>query len=206
MNARSIRKHLVRNRLDTGFGRRLVLSVRVPVQYTGTPPPAPTFPGLSGSNGFWESPDGLEQVQVHEVSSHGRPSVDPEAPWRVPLLEAQDEDGWWTWWEGFRICTDALGNKAMEAIPAEAVVRVHEDTAWWERLRRRGVHQVLDALVEASGYAKATYWCRDSQSEACVWVTFTLKVHHRWSIRRFCAVLRVAMKLAKKNGACLRYS
>lgn len=213
MNARAIRKKLMRSRRRVLWGQRAYMRLRLPMSVLSSPPPPqPDIPagwkeGLW--EGHWQSPDEKECIHISRSSCGVNPEewdtddMDEDAsPTRKPLFIEQDEYGTWKFWTGHRsvlVGEDEKGEPIHEyhAIPLEMVAAYKAYAEWKDKLYYPGNGQVLDAFNEAGNSAKSVHWWVEG---GVVTVEFGVKWFYADRKLRFCRDLSKAMKLAHGLG------
>lgn len=224
MNARTIRKLLMRVRTGTFFGRRALLTVRFPKSVLPVARPAFTPPGKStGMEGYWESEEGDSKVLynislLHSSKSphrkrkpsklrHGLvPTIHfPKCDVREPFEDGSIDERW-TWWEGLKVTTSPDGTRVFENIPDDVVQDYVAFRTWHSQYLNRSWNEGpvpdtglpwLDALHAVAGYAKRFESISYTNDIA---FAYFLRLREPRGRLRFCAALSRAIKLAKKQG------
>lgn len=207
MNIRALKKRLMRTRTST----RAYMTISLPTEVVGTPPPAimdvlPEGFVSAGWAGHWENPATDESIRIQEMCTG---SVDPRTrtdwkEWERPLCVEQAPQGYWTCWLGYwckPLPPDEKGAiiYRQEPIPDEWVERHVTESKWHHSLLCRNVHPVFDEFVRAYNCAKNinvdVFGARVLVSYVVKWRSFKLD---------FCKAIRHAMKVAKKQGVDVR--
>lgn len=214
MNARALRKHLMRDRRETLFGDRAFLTVRIPLGVLPEPPPPlPQKPEGEGwkenSFGFgwnrtWEE-EGRRYWEHHDFLKpfSGR---DPreENPHLPDDLVERDGDTF-QWWEGTIRTGVALPGEDLPRRDAWVLTKIDPDRVRvWKRyeLWREGLHEpsgspLLDLFQRAGDRARGYY---PNLREDALYLTYGVKWRHRGGMLRFCSELSRALRRAREDG------
>ena len=198
MNARSVRKRLMRGRCRSFWGDRAYLRVRLPASLVPTAPPALEFPGLTPSvwSGTWLSADESECVVISQWHCGADPRNAERPAWEPVYFAEQGDGGGWSFWTGHRHCGEDRGPLS-EAI----VAQYRASMAWRDSLTQYGHHEALDAFLDAGYWAKST---RASVGGDALLLDFGVNWRYPKRRRGFCADVARAMKVAKKLGVAAR--
>lgn len=210
MNARAVKKYLMRGRQNGFWGRRAYLTVRLPHSVlTGVLPSVPTLEGFRADpnwTGSWVSEDGSEAIRISRGSTGVRPDPsDPEFFAPNETVATIEEDRWGSWqiWSGSRSRRVTLKNgeedweDSTEKVPVEFILAYRKYAEFIESLHEYGVNPVMDAFNEAGNSAKSTHWEVDDKG---VGVTYGVKWFYAARKYRFCTDLAKALRLAHKEG------
>lgn len=227
MNGRTVRKLLMRNRENRGWGSRAYLTIRVPMSLVPTPCPPPSrFPGLSpmGFSGHWANQDESKYVSIHQCTLGNDPRLDedPEDPLQRPMYfisldstrEYEGKPGEppqivenWSYWTGCRnhqIGVHDCGRPSYtsEDLTEEEVGHEKAFQEWFHILQEPDIHPVLDALRLASEFAKSTNWARTDDGQLVV--TFGVKWFYPDRKLRFASAISRAFRIARQMGLKLK--
>ena len=206
MNARAVKKHLMRGRVRNFWGRRTYMRISLPLSIIPTPPPPPAdIPeGFKegGWSGFWQNADESESIHINRSSCGFDPTeLTQRAPYEQ-ILFAEFTDNHWVFWSGHRTRKngeDENGEPTFEFTPLdEALVAQHKAYSdWHDKLYFMGQHPVMDAFNMAHNAAKSMYWTVVGQrliaEYGVKWFYPDRKLH-------FCSAISHAMRVAKKHG------
>lgn len=199
-NGRTIYKVLMKGRVLSFWGWRALVTVRLPVSIFTVPRPSMDYCKEWGAEAFggWElvRPDG--HVEYREITRAYSPS--PVAP------------GWTVRWEGICRVLALKSDPGMfpsvvdqYPIPDEAIEAHKAVDAWKDRYITGAVDAergpVLDAFLQASGYAKTHYVDIDGE---WAYFTYSVKPFYKDRARAFCADLKRAFRVAHEHGVDAR--
>lgn len=200
MNARTVRKILMRGRPHSSFGQpHATLTVRLPA-YLYPPPTVrmPTFEGLLPyGSGLWSSPDHEEKVMIGLFETSD-PPLEEEKPLahgltRDPVFES------WSWWEGYRV--NVRDDKGRQPLDKNTVLAYAEWHLWRDGITDRGRHPILDSFLDA----KTNWWglTLDAKGD-WIYLTYLLDWKQADAKATFCARLARAVRHAKQTGVGVR--
>jgi hypothetical protein len=207
MNPRSIRKRLMCRRVDSLWGPRACLTVRIPLSALPERPPAiPKTLGkqVDGEAKFLRTDDQGRAVvtTVDEVFVVDEPEgiafreEEHGFAW-IEIVERtfEDYDG-----PNEQIVAEKRGDPEIEAL-------VSAREAWFDRYLRCSGQGVpfLDAFVRARTFAAAMYSTVDDETGSIV-LDYRVQWYRPSYKRRFCADLAGAMAQARKAGVIARVS
>ena len=208
MNARAIKKRLMRGRIGTFFGARAWLRVRMSADIVGTiPPPAESvmpagfIPGSFG--GIWHNEETDESIHINNWGGPHPDKGNRHAHEKPLFIEPSESvDGYWDFWAGHRSIPNGNDEKGepiyrFESIPDEWVAAYRTEKLWKDSMHEYGKHPVLDAFIRAGNHAKATdfdlFGKRLDVTYRVKWFSFRGKF-------AFCRALSKALKMAKAAG------
>lgn len=198
MNARSVRKRLMRGRRRAFWGDRAYLRVRLPASLVPTAPPAVEFPGMTPSvwAGTWLSADESECVVIGQWHCGVDPRDMARPAWEPVYFAEQGDGGGWSYWTGHR-----ERGEEREPLPEATVAQHRAFMAWQDSLTQYGHHESLDAFLDAGYWAKST---RASVDGGALLLEFGVNWRYPKRRRAFCADFARAMKVAKMLGVAAR--
>lgn len=202
MNARAIRKRLMRGRRGSFWGERAYLSVRLPRDVAGQSPPTFIPEGFvsDGWEGSWKSPDGLTTVHIGKASSNIPPEEIGDE--RRLFIQPSESDGWYDFWSGYisrEVGRDENDRPVFEQseVPEGWVARYKVWREWLDALHGYGVSPLMDAFVEAGQSAKSM---EVGVSEDALTILYGVKWFYADRKLRFCADLSKAVRMAHSMG------
>lgn len=200
MNARTLRKHLMKTRERNFWGDRAYLTVRLPVSLVGAPRPSPlNFPGLVQEyDGWWTNESGSKHIRISQVFSSKNPETNEDLDCEPHFIEKVRSD--WVYWTG-EVVTQLEGDDTpvIESLP-QALIAQHKALVDWMGKARSGAsNPILESFCEAGDYARSTNWQVDEAGDF-LYVTYGVKWRYPQQKLRFCADLSRALKLAKASG------
>lgn len=201
MNARSIRKKLLRGREHNFWGRRAYITARV--EPAAFPEPFPGLPKGLEPGYFTDGyliPGEDTSVGFFGVYS-GSPPTSEEPVYRL----TEERTGAWTWREITVSKLDEEGLPTGERLPTEprheAWLEEHiAAQSWiWRHVHEPPDHPRFHKLSEATWWAKTSAFntCPDT-GDYCI--TFGVKWFYPHTSRRFCAALSRWVKALKREG------
>lgn len=215
MNAKTIKKLLMRSRVKNLWGRRAYLTVRVPTKaLVSTPRPSPVeFPGFKPSTlleGHWEGPE-ESVIYISHLFSGTNPALRSKdgEPVYFPVLEHRseylDEDTGefkvsesWSWWTGMKVQGDTR-----EALTEAQVASYKAFREWFDALHTYDQNPLRDAFLGAGEQAKSMSFATDASGET-LFLTYGVKWFYPARKLVFSSALAKAMKQAKSMGVPVR--
>ena len=209
MNARAIKKKLMRSRSRVLWGQRAYLTVRLPLSVLPSQPPSLPFIPEGWKRGYlqgcWEAPDGAESIHINHWTGAVPTWQEGDAPQERPyFVEYDAEDDTHHHWTGHRCVRagqDEKGRPVYDFFPldvaliAQQKARVEWERTLWERPVGNG--PVIDAMNKVGNCAKSTRW---NVEDDCVTVEFGVKWFYPYWKFGFCRALSKALKLARRLG------
>lgn len=198
----------MRGRRRGGFGNRAYLTVRLPRDVAGEPPPTFTPDGFvsDGWEGSWKSPDGLLSVHIQRASSNvPLDEIDPSDERRL-FVEPSSPEGWYDFWTGYlsrEVGRDKHDRPVFEqeGVPDEWVARYRDWRGWLDSLHEYGKSPVMDAFVEAGQSAKVV---DVGVSDRHLTILYGVKWFYAGRKLRFCRDLSRAIRVAERAGIAVR--
>lgn len=225
MNGRAVRKRLMRCRVQSLFGERAFLCVRVPITVYPEPSPViPSFPGEELYGGHWslEKEDGSHDEVVISNPSSGMDPHEFDGPETLRFVEKTPY--YWQWWTGWKYSIPAGATREEtwecfhrgEDLPIEVVEQYRRVCGWeytfvhgyprapyeaHEGWRNDARWAVASALLDAGTHAKTVYPHVDGEFMT---LTFSVKWRYPQRVRRFSAAMHRVFDLARKRGVAVK--
>jgi len=231
MNARTVKKLLMKGRHDIMWGRRAMVTARLPMSVLPEPMP-PAVPKEVGEPdafaGYYKRMEGEHRIftNISEVSAGRDPRKRKDADAIHYLTEEHgeydttDDDGnpvkekWsdYTWWEIVELVQERTGPdehdwKTIEKRqgPVEYLDIYRKYKMWCEKYLR-GMHgqtgsDVLDAFLAAGDWAKTTYPWTDKDY---IYITYSVKWRYPRRKFGFSADIARAVRYAKRKNVPVR--
>lgn len=226
MNARTVKKLLLRGRNTSFWGRRAYLYLRVPKAVLTVPrPPMPSLGKQGSFEGYWEEDRGegvTRHFRISRISSGRDPRKDDEIDHvpRLPVMEYESttSDGRtyqsWSWWEATWFDARDAGPDSETKLEVldrgeiddERFAAYVEHYQWVRKyvIGSEGAtgNEILDRVHGAATWAKTTYHQFDTNGDLIV--IYSVKYFYPYRVRRFSADLANTVNYAKKHGVTLR--
>lgn len=262
MNARSIKKRVMKNRRLTFWGRRSLVTVRLPLALFPPPPPDyPTpsslYPGRAqtAEEGGWKETfrgHWFRTVPISSLPAEEQADFDPgdedqwvQESWSISQLHGGPDprlaypdgkhgmadrhiivtDTWedangvtrnsFKWWEGVFLSqvtpekNSVLSRDKSQdfAIDPEIIDQFIARREWEDKylvgMDGDTGHEVIDSFLAAAEHAKTTY---HRVTDRFVYLTYSIKWFYMDEKLRFCADLKHAFDVARKNGIQVKVS
>lgn len=212
MNARAVKKRLLKNAQRVLWGRRAYIGVRFPLN--GVLPERPlgvcTPPGFVPSewSGMWvkDNGDGTEDVlSVSQLSCGGGQPVPPEDKEGVTRYHIEPNrwgSGWQWWtvsWIRYNAATEERTEQKMTPEFESMVARqAYEFNKWVEQLRfGEDNTDAFYHLMLPEWSAKTYYLYHDDNYYYLIW---SVKYFYAYWLRKFSALFRTSIMRLKKLG------
>lgn len=213
MNARTVRKLLLKGLVTNFWGRRAYFTVRVPLEVLPKLPQDPykiygDSGPIGGSYVRYEGKGADRRVVItiiQQVSGGGPPK---DALFVTPGFG----DGWFNWYRAveFGLRPDEYDTfiredrgdwpeKLFEVKLSEADIEPH--VAWHRWFRELKFPPALERLANAVRYVKTTY---PAVVGEYYYITYSLKPYYKDDVRAFCRTMSNAFHDARKKGIVLR--
>lgn len=230
MNARAVKKRVLRMRRVSFWGRRAYVSLRIPMSVY--PEPCPVFivpldwKPEESLGACWRIPtleaasDQRAYVSISKITSGTDPRKNPDKEEAFRFLECRET--WtdragkvhehWEWWEGVirvgREYVDAEGNKQWELLkqinlPDDVVAAYRRESCWHAKYIQRMKSFEGDDRGFFARMWETQSWARATYGYVegnHVVVTWAVKWFYSETLARFCASLGRLLKVAKREG------
>lgn len=211
MNARAIKKRLMRGRANVFWGKRAYLSVRMPRSVVdGIIPTEPCPEGFTPDpewEGTWVTPDGLESIRVCKSGTGVKPDPEDEelfGPHETVASVEETPHGTWDIWSGSRTRkvmlpdgSDYEWEPSDSKVSADFILAYKAYSEWKERLYGEDLSPLVTAFNEAGYSAKSTHW--KIEPDGLV-VRYGVKWFYAYRKFRFCTDLSKAVTAARLAG------
>jgi hypothetical protein len=226
MNARTVKKLLLRGRNTSFWGRRAYLHLRVPKAVLTVPrPPMPSFGKQGSFEGYWTEDRGegvTRHFRISHISSNRDPLKDDDIDHtpRCPTLEYEGKTSKgepyqsWSWWEALwsDVREPAPGSDEKPEVLAQGEIDDERFTAYvthyqWVKKYVVGSegetgNEILDRVHGAARWAKTTYHQFDANGDLIV--IYSVKYFYPYRVLRFSSDLASTVNYAAKHGVTLR--
>lgn len=212
MNARTVKKFVLRRRCHSLFGRRAFVEAKVPMSIYPEPCPAFVPPGKPWLDGVWTQRQGdkIALTAIEHVSSGSDPSINAD---HTPHFVEHDRFGW-SWWEcsvkyfqtSPGVEDDLLPDPdtciGEEEGPVELIAVYRAREKWLSKyvhgeVDRRSFPELVRRLIDVGSWARATY---GNVSKDSVIVQWSVKWFYPDTLRGFSNSLSRTMRAFKRAG------
>ncbi|MBI4021444.1 MAG: hypothetical protein HY369_04310 [Candidatus Aenigmarchaeota archaeon] len=203
MNARTIRKRLMRHRRNVFWGRRAYLTISVPLSLYPESLPPFVPPGLPDFlEGHWRNEDDSKKWYIGQISCGTKPEEDRA---NVVGLHLSHWGNSWEWYEGQELTMDGEKVAARKPLPEEMILAYARRMQWIDKWLH-GSHGFAEGelstpialLLLCSNWARSTHASVDGQrvliSWGVKWFYANRKLRFCRDVARFLAAAR-RMKL-----------